>query len=516
MSNLNRTIDELPLRFKGPGGAVAVVKDGAVVAREAWGYADLQRHLPFTPDTLFPICSISKQFTCATLLDQLGDPVRLDAALAACLPLLQDKPPRILHLCHNQSGLRDYWALTVLCGAKPEGEFRPADARTLMGLTRTLHFPAGQRYSYSNGNFRLISDLIEDHAGRPFDEILAERILRPAGMETARLNPETGDIPGGGVGYEGDNDFGFIPAVNRINWTGDAGIVASLDDMIAWERFIDATRDDPDGLYRRLSVKPSFADGAPAHYGFGLAHFESEDVPLTGHGGALRGWRAQRIHAASARLSVVVLFNHEAQARVAAFEVLRAALSQTPPSKPRIAYDPAWTGAYHDPDTDLLLDISPEWEKGQVVARFTTNADALDLTSKSEASSPDVSLKREGDIIHMVRPGDNLSATARRVTGTATPDVIGVFHSPELDADFHIVAQGTAFFGSFEGFLGKGAVQPLYPVGTDLWRMPCQRAMDASAPGDWTLHFDRDAAGKITAVTVGCWLARKVWFEKRA
>src|SRR5262249_25430155 len=120
MSDLRRTIDELPLRFKGPGGAVAVVKDGSVVIREAWGYADLLCHAPFTPATLFPICSITKQFTCAALLDRLGDPSVLDEPLRARLTLLKDKAPSMLHLCHNQSGMRDYWALTVLSGAKPE------------------------------------------------------------------------------------------------------------------------------------------------------------------------------------------------------------------------------------------------------------------------------------------------------------------------------------------------------------------------------------------------------------
>ena len=196
MSDLHRAIDELPLHYKGPGGAVAVVKDGVVIAREAWGYVDLARHVPFTPATLFPICSISKQFTCATLLDQLGDPSRLDSALKARLPLIEDKPPRVHDLCHNQSGLRDYWALTVPCGATPEGAFRPADARTLMDSTRTLHFPAGLRYSYSNGNFRLVSDLLEDHIGRPFAEQLAARVLQPAGMETARFVPKPATFPG--------------------------------------------------------------------------------------------------------------------------------------------------------------------------------------------------------------------------------------------------------------------------------------------------------------------------------
>ncbi|HTN97564.1 MAG TPA: D-aminopeptidase, partial [Nordella sp.] len=364
MPDIDRAIADLATQFKGPGGAVAVVKDGAVIARHGWGFADLGQRLPFSPTTLFPICSISKQFTCALLLDSFADPAVLDAALHARLPLLEDAPPSILHLCHNQSGFRDYWALTVLCGATPEGQFRPEDAASLIGRTRTLHFPAGTQYSYSNGNFRLVSDLLEEKTKRDFGELLRERILAPAGMATARLNPETSRLPGGVVGYEGNESFGFIPAVNNIHWTGDAGIVASLDDMIAWERFVDRTRDDTQGLYRRLSVRPTFADGRAASYGFGLAFMESNGVALTGHGGALRGFRSQRLHAAAERLSVVVLLNHEASAREAAFRVLRAALGQAEPARKDVAYDPRWTGAYHDKATGLLLDISDAAKAG--------------------------------------------------------------------------------------------------------------------------------------------------------
>jgi D-aminopeptidase len=404
----------------------------------------------------------------------------------------------------------------VLAGAKPEGAFRPADAQTLIGRTRTLHFPAGRHYSYSNGNFRLLSDLIEDHVGKPFDDILRMRILEPAGMESARLNPETSDIPGGAVGYEGNDGFGFIPAENQINWTGDAGIVASLDDLIAWERFIDATRDDGQGLYRRLSVKPDFSDGTPAHYGFGLAHMESDGIALTGHGGALRGWRCHRMHAAAHRLSVVVLFNHQANAREAAFDVLRGALRQKQRAKPDVAYDESWSGSYHDPETDLLLDLTAGRKSGQVSARFTTDAEMLDLVDENEAASDGMKLRREGNALHVTRLVDNLSAIMTRVTGARPADVTGTFHSTELEADFHVVTQGSAYFGSFEGFLGKGAAQPIYPVGGDIWRLPCQRSMDAPAPGDWTLHFERDANSRIKAVTVGCWLARKVRFERSA
>ena len=97
-------------RSPGPGGAVAVLKDGAVLARQTWGWADMERRLPFTPETLFRICSITKQFTCATLLDQFPDPSVLNPDLAAHLPHLTGQRPTVRDLAHNQSGLRDYWA----------------------------------------------------------------------------------------------------------------------------------------------------------------------------------------------------------------------------------------------------------------------------------------------------------------------------------------------------------------------------------------------------------------------
>ena len=69
-------------------------------------------------------------------------------------------------------------------------------------------------------------------------------------------------------------------------------------------------RDDPAALYRRLSAQVTFADGNPASYGFGLGRSTEFGRPVTGHGGALRGWRSHRMYVPSERVSVVVLFNH--------------------------------------------------------------------------------------------------------------------------------------------------------------------------------------------------------------
>ncbi len=93
LSSLNRALDALPEKFKGPGGVAGVVANGEVLARQAWGYADMASGRAMTTATRLPICSISKQFTCGVLLDLVGDPARLDGRVADFLPRLKAANP---------------------------------------------------------------------------------------------------------------------------------------------------------------------------------------------------------------------------------------------------------------------------------------------------------------------------------------------------------------------------------------------------------------------------------------
>ena len=65
---IERIATALPRLYPGPGGAAAVLRNGEVILRHAWGFANAEQRLPFTPRTLFRMCSITKQFACATLL----------------------------------------------------------------------------------------------------------------------------------------------------------------------------------------------------------------------------------------------------------------------------------------------------------------------------------------------------------------------------------------------------------------------------------------------------------------
>jgi len=79
-----------------------------------------------------------------------------------------------------------------------------------------------------------------------------------------------------------------------------------------------------------------------------------------------------------------------------------------------------------------------------------------------------------------------------------------------------VVDAGGTLYGGFSGFLGHGRMELLEPVGSDVWMIPCPRALDHTAPGDWTLAFRRDDAGRPIGVEVGCWLARRLAYTRMA
>jgi len=516
MTRLEAALDSLPDRFRGPGGVAGVVKDGEIVATRAWGYADRDSHRPMTTATRLPICSISKQFTCAVLLDRMGDPDRLDGRVAELLPNFTGPLPTVRQLCHNQSGLRDYWALTVLHGALAEQTFRREDALPLLARMKTGHFAPGTGYSYCNANFRIISELIESETGEKLEDLYQEVIFGPAGMSGAVLAADTRNPVDSVVGYEGGDATGFIPANNGIHWIGDAGIAASLEDMLAYEVWIDATREDPDSLYSRLTAPSVFSDGTPARYGFGVGHGKVGEVATTGHGGALRGFRAHRLHAASERLSVFVHFNHEANAHTAAVELMRTAIGQVEDAKPGPVGED-WAGQWLCPETGLLARIEPG--ASGATLRYATGPDAL-KPGADGLEAAGISVAREGASLTMRREGENLTTTMAPLPpadGTADgAEIAGRYESAELGAKMVIEARDGGVYAFFEGMLGVGRMERVHAIARDTWIVVTRRSMDAAPPGDWTLSVTRDAAGKVTGATLGCWLARRIGYVKIA
>jgi CubicO group peptidase (beta-lactamase class C family) len=144
------------------GLSIAVFERGLPVLAKGYGFADLEAKTPATPETSYPVASVSKRFTAALIL-RLADQGKLglDDPLSSLFP---EARPRIgaltiRHLLDHTSGL-------TRGGPAPK-----AAAQSVLMRGGTLR-EQGETWDYSNYNFSLLGLAIERVTGRAFAEYL--------------------------------------------------------------------------------------------------------------------------------------------------------------------------------------------------------------------------------------------------------------------------------------------------------------------------------------------------------
>ena len=108
-------------RKDSPGCALGIYQGGKIVYERGYGMADLEQDVPITPETVFYVGSLSKQFTAmaAALAIQQGK-LSADDSIRKWLPELPAyaDPITVRHLVHHTSGLRDYNTLLSIAGRR--------------------------------------------------------------------------------------------------------------------------------------------------------------------------------------------------------------------------------------------------------------------------------------------------------------------------------------------------------------------------------------------------------------
>jgi D-aminopeptidase len=296
----------------------------------------------------------------------------------ARLPNLQQPAPGALHLCHNQSGLRDYWAVAMLHGAPAESPFGDAEAARSSPAPARCISPRARATPTSTRTSAPVGHPAGPH--RPqLRRAAAHPHLRPAGMASALLAADTRAMPDGTEGYEG-TQAGRLPRRGEphpVDRRCRARRQPRRHDRLGAPHRRHARR--PASLYSRLSAPVSLRRRRPASYGFGLGRGPpSWAAAVTGHGGGLRGWRSHRLYAprsASRSSSCSTTWRTPTTRRGPAG---RRAGPWTGRRAPPACPPPAWLGAYVEPETGLSvrIDIAPP---GQVRLRYGHTAELLDL-----------------------------------------------------------------------------------------------------------------------------------------
>ena len=220
-----------------PGLAVAVVRDDKILFAKGFGYRDIKRKLPVTPQTQFYIASTTKSFT-ATAARLLADEGRLDldAPLKKNFPELVLKSP----LSAEQISLRDL--LTHRSGISNEAiNFRTAytgqyDASVILGLLSGYSKPISPEFRYSNIGYIIASYAMEKAAGEAWQQIVERKILAPLGMKNtsgfASRAKASGDFALPYLSESGN--FVEVPYKEDNTMHAAGGMVSSAEDLAKW------------------------------------------------------------------------------------------------------------------------------------------------------------------------------------------------------------------------------------------------------------------------------------------
>ena len=173
-----------------------------------------------------------------------------------------------------------------------------------------------------------------------------------------------------------------------------------------------------------------------------------------------------------------------------------------------------WQGLWLDETNGLILRTVVA--DGGVTLHYATTPTRLRIGADGVARGKGISLERQGAAMVMRRMDENRVITVQPLQPSDRADITGVagnYWSDELQASLQLGGGDGAAHAGFEGMLGRGPVERMYPAAQDVWIIPTRRAMDASPPGDWTLRVQR-TDGVVTGVTLGCWLARDITYAK--
>jgi D-alanyl-D-alanine carboxypeptidase len=290
-----------------PGVALAVIRDGKTIKAQGYGVASLELREPVTPETVFEIGSLTKQFTaaCVMLLVEQGK-VGLDDSIGKYLEVPESwKGITVRHLLAHTSGIKNY---TNLPGFEASRPLSPLEFIRKLSAYPLASAP-GEAFAYCNSGYNLLGFIIEKVTGQSYWQFLRERIFDPLGMASSRSRDQKAVILNRAAGYEKENG----KLVNRDSDLTDVfsggAIVSTVLDLAKWNAAVDSAKLLPRSHWEQMWTPFKLNSGRLSLYGFGWRVDDYKGRRNIGHSGSTSGFSASLQRFPDDKLALIVLCN---------------------------------------------------------------------------------------------------------------------------------------------------------------------------------------------------------------
>ncbi|WNG39052.1 serine hydrolase [Archangium minus] len=296
-----------------PGCAVAISRDGVLDYARGYGMSNLEYDVAITPESIFHVASIAKQFTAFSigLLAQEGK-LSLEDDIRKYLPEMPDygKKITLAHLIHHTSGLRDQWSLLNLAGWRFDDLITEEDVLWVAAKQRGLNFEPGTEDLYNNTGYTLLAVIIKRVSGKPLRAFADERIFRPLGMTATHFHDDHTEIVRQRTSaYRQRKGGGWSISIPVFDVYGASSLFTTVGDLLKWEENFVHARVGGRALVEWMQKSATLNNGVAISYGGGLYVGTYRGLRTVGHSGADAGYRAEVIAFPDQRLAIVALCN---------------------------------------------------------------------------------------------------------------------------------------------------------------------------------------------------------------
>ncbi len=295
-----------------PGCALAVIQNGKIIYKRGYGMANLELDVPISPQSVFYIGSVSKQFVSACIgLLALQGKLSLDDNIRKYVPEIPEyeTPITIRHLIHHTSGMRDYLTLIGIAGSD-FGTYHEQDVLDLIALQKELNFNPGEEHLYSNSGYFMLSVIVQRASGKTLREYAEEYIFKPLGMNNSRFHDDYMQlIKNRATGYLSAGKGQFRNFISTFDNVGSGGLFTSVEDLLLWDQNFYTFKVGGKELNDLMHTKGTLNSGAELDYALALDLGTYKGLKTVEHGGALGGYKSALTRFPEQNFSVVILSN---------------------------------------------------------------------------------------------------------------------------------------------------------------------------------------------------------------
>ena len=294
-----------------PGMAVLVASGDRVLYRGACGRANLELAVPLSPDQVFRIGSVTKQFSAAAVLKLAeAGKLSLDDPLTKFVPGYPggDKIT-VRMLLNHTSGIRSYTDIPgVMTGAPIKRDVTTAELIDTFKSEKP-DFAPGEDWHYNNSGYVLVGAVIEAVSGKSWHAYLDEAFFRPLKMtHTGYGNEQDKVIPGHVDGYTFKQDHWARAGYLSMTQPHAAGaLVSTLDDMLVWNRALHEGKVLGKASY--VAMITPVGKAVEKDYGFGITAGRLRGEAQLQHGGGIHGFSSYLLYLPGNDITAAVLYN---------------------------------------------------------------------------------------------------------------------------------------------------------------------------------------------------------------